>query len=38
MNKELGQRGVEEGGGRGLGGGWWFLSETRLGVVGQQFL
>ena len=19
-------------------GGWWFLSETRLGVVGQQFL
>ena len=39
MNKELGQRGVEEGGGgRGLSGGWWFLSETRLGVVGQQFL
>ena len=40
MNKELGQRGVEEGlgGGRGLSGGWWFNSETRLGVVGQQFL
>ena len=26
------------GGGRGLSGGWWFNSETRLGVVGQQFL
>ena len=25
-------------GGRGLSGGRWFLSETRLGVVGQQFL
>ena len=25
-------------GGRGLSGGWWFLSETRLVVVGQQFL
>ena len=42
MNQELGQRwGRGEGGGGGGGGfsgGWWFLSETRLGVVGQQFL
>ena len=31
------ERGSRKGGG-GFSGGWWFLSETRLGVVGQQFL
>ena len=40
MNQELGQRWGRGGGGGGGGfsGGWCFLSETRLGVVGQQFL
>ena len=37
VNQELGQKGGRGGRG-GLSGGWWFLSESRLGVVGQQFL